>query len=248
TFVPGTFTITKRTLTVTAENKSKVYGEANPTFTATITGFVNGENASVLTSPVVLSSVATAASSVGNYSIVPSGAAAQNYNINFVSGTLAVTKRPLTIKADDKTKTFGSALPTLTATFNGFVNGDTSASLNPSVQLSTPATALSPVGTYPIVPSAAGSSNYSIQFESGTLTVTAASQVFRIDSANLRLTSGRFEMDVIAPAGSRVRLESSDALPGWTEVETKTVAMGEESVTFIVEVEGSQFYRAVIVP
>src|SRR5206468_1487435 len=41
-------TITRRTLTVTADNKSKTYGGANPALTASYSGFVNGETETVL--------------------------------------------------------------------------------------------------------------------------------------------------------------------------------------------------------
>ena len=44
-------------------------------------------------------------------------------------GTLTVTPAGLTITADDQTKVYGAALPTLTASYSGFVNGDTAASL-----------------------------------------------------------------------------------------------------------------------
>ena len=43
TFVAGELTITKATLTVTANDKTREYGAANPTFDATISGFKNGE-------------------------------------------------------------------------------------------------------------------------------------------------------------------------------------------------------------
>ncbi len=48
------------------------------------------------------------------------------------SGDLAVTPAPLTITADNQTKVYGAALPTLTASYTGFVNGDTSANLDTS--------------------------------------------------------------------------------------------------------------------
>src|SRR5207244_12007465 len=41
----GALTITRATLTVTADNQSREYGAANPTFSETITGYKNGENA-----------------------------------------------------------------------------------------------------------------------------------------------------------------------------------------------------------
>ena len=47
-------------------------------------------DASSLTSPVVLSTSASAASDAGTYPITPSGAASANYTISFVAGTLTV--------------------------------------------------------------------------------------------------------------------------------------------------------------
>ena len=52
-----------------------------------------------------------------------------DYSISYVSGTLTVTPVALTITADNQTKVYGAALPTLTASYTGFVNGDTAASL-----------------------------------------------------------------------------------------------------------------------
>src|SRR5262249_28837228 len=74
-------------LTVTADNKSKIYGAALPALTFTIAGFVNGDTAAVLTSPVTLNTPATAASDAGAYPIIPSGATAADYSISFVNGT-----------------------------------------------------------------------------------------------------------------------------------------------------------------
>jgi len=86
--------IEKAVLTITADNKSKFCGQGNPTLTASYCGFVNGENAGVLTSAVALSTTATADSAIGQYPITASGAAAANYTINYVSGTLSVKAVP----------------------------------------------------------------------------------------------------------------------------------------------------------
>ncbi|MCX2454380.1 gliding motility-associated C-terminal domain-containing protein, partial [Pedobacter sp. PLR] len=83
-------TIDPAPLTVTADAKSKFTGTANPVFTGQYAGFVNGEDASVLTSPAVYTSVATVASPIGTYPIVPSGATALNYTITPVNGVLTV--------------------------------------------------------------------------------------------------------------------------------------------------------------
>ena len=56
-----------------------------------------------------------------------------------------MTPAALTITANNQTKVYGAALPTLTASYSGFVNGDTSASLTTQPTLTTTATAASHV-------------------------------------------------------------------------------------------------------
>src|SRR5207244_7014565 len=113
-------------------------------------GFVNSDTVASLNTPLSLTTTATASSAVGTYPIVASGASDANYTISFVSGTLTVTPAVLTIRTDDKSKVYGVALPALTASYSGFVNGDTASDLDTPVSLSTTATATSAVGTYPI--------------------------------------------------------------------------------------------------
>jgi len=174
TFVNGTLTVDKAALTITAQDKSKTYGAALPALTAAYSGFVNGDTSASLDTPVALGTTATAASAVGTYPITASGAVDVNYTISFVNGTLTIGKAGLTITAQDKSKVYGAALPTLTAAYSGFVNGDTSASLDTPVALGTTATAASAVGTYPITASGAVDANYTISFANGTLTVDKA--------------------------------------------------------------------------
>src|SRR6185503_6325515 len=156
-------------LTISADDKSKVYGAALPALSASYAGFVNGDTVASLGTPVSLSTTATASSNVGTYPITASGAADANYTISFVAGTLTVTPATLTITAEDKSKVYGAALPALTASNAGFVNGDTVASLDTPVSLSTTETASSDVGTYPITASGASDANYTISFVVGTL-------------------------------------------------------------------------------
>src|SRR5207237_7728246 len=68
----------------------------------------------------------TAASHVAGspYAISCSGAVDSDYTISYVAGQLTVTPVALTITAADKSKAYGAALPALTFTASGFVNGD----------------------------------------------------------------------------------------------------------------------------
>ena len=84
--------ITAVQLTVTADNKTRPYGYANPTLTATITGFVGGETSAVLSGSAELSTSATGASAPGGYTITAAVGtlSATNYTFSFVDGTLTV--------------------------------------------------------------------------------------------------------------------------------------------------------------
>ena len=89
-------TVAKAHLTVTADTKSKVYGTAVPTLTATISGFVNGNTANVVSGVPKLTTTATTASGVGTYPItITTGTlSAANYDFpNLVNGMLTVAKR-----------------------------------------------------------------------------------------------------------------------------------------------------------
>ena len=171
TYVAGILTVTQATLTITADNQTKVYGQANPALTVTYSGFVNGDNSGSLTTQPAVSTTATASSSAGNYPITVSGAAIANYNIVYVPGTLTVTKASLTVTADNQSRNYGVANPALTVTYSGFVNGDSQASLTTQATATTTATTGSAPGTYPIKPAGAVSANYTFSYVNGVLTV-----------------------------------------------------------------------------
>ncbi len=178
TFTGGTLAVTPAALTVKANNATKVYGQANPAFSATISGFVNGDTAAVVSGAAAFSTTATAASGVGSYAITPSqgSLSAANYSFAFAGGTLTVTPATLTVKANDATRAYNQANPTFTAAISGFVNGDTAAVVSGSASLTTTATTTSPVGSYAITAAKGtlSAANYTFAFANGTLTVTPA--------------------------------------------------------------------------
>jgi filamentous hemagglutinin family protein len=176
-YMPGTVQITPAPLTITTNNATRVYGAANPGFSATFTGLVNGDTPLQATSDLRLTTAATATSDVGEYAIVASGASATNYTITYQStGVLSVTPAPLTIKATG-TSIYGqspatTALVTYSAT--GLLNGDTLADFTAQPGFSTSATSASNVGKYVLDASGAADPNYTISYASGILTVAAA--------------------------------------------------------------------------
>ena len=174
TFVGANLTISKATLTVTADNKSRPYGDPNPLLTATFAGFKFAE--SLATSGVAgapaLATVAAQSSPVGPYAITAAlgTLASGNYAFAFVNGTLTVDKASLTITANDASRPYGVANPTFSGGYAGQKNGETF-----TMSFSTSATTFSAVGTYAIVPSADGGTigNYIVTPTNGTLTVGA---------------------------------------------------------------------------
>lgn len=106
-----TLTVDKAALTITADDKTKYEGAANPTLTATYSGFVYGETPAVFTTPLALTTTATIASTPGNYPITASGAIAANYTITFVNGNMTVlAKQTQTITFNTlPTKNYGNA-------------------------------------------------------------------------------------------------------------------------------------------
>lgn len=134
-YVPGTLTVNPASLTITANDFTRQVGQPNPTFGATYSGFVLGQNPSIV-SGLSLSTSATASSPAGNYAIVPSGASAPNYAINYVNGVLGVTAVPgATATAAD----FSSQLLWPAAQFGAL-------SLDSSMRDSTPSVALPGIG------------------------------------------------------------------------------------------------------
>ena len=136
-------------LTVTLHSSSRLYGAANPTFTYTVSGLLNGDKVTV--TPFT---TATAQSPVGSYPIsaTVTGAAVANYELVLNNATLTVTKAPLYIQAGNVHLTYGQT-PTLPLayTLHGFVNGDTQATATTGAPaLTTTATSSTPVGFYPI--------------------------------------------------------------------------------------------------
>jgi hypothetical protein len=261
-FTGGAYTVYRAALTVTADDQSRVYGAANPTLTYTISGFQNGDDASVVGGAPAISTAATPTSDVGSYPISVSQGTlhAANYYFVFANGTLTVAPKPvtvsvfgaqvygsapafaastgvtgltvsgvtctnlansapidsslpagtysidgstcsggtlsstnytiagytgtayyvyraaLTVTANDQSRPYGAANPTLTYTITGFQNGDDASVVGGAPAVSTTASTTSDVGSYPISISQGTlhAANYYFVFANGTLTVTQA--------------------------------------------------------------------------
>ena len=165
---------------MTADAKSRAYGDANPALTYQVggSGLANGDTLSG-----ALATSATTASNVGVYGITQGTlAASTNYALNYASANLTVTPRAITVTADAKSRAYGDANPALTYQVggSGLANGDTL-----SGALATSATTSSDAGVYGITQGTlAASSNYAFAFVGANLTVTPAAAP-RVPTAEL---------------------------------------------------------------
>jgi len=85
----GTLRVNAATLTLTARDAVRAYGSTNPAFSASISGLVSGDIASMVSGAPEFSTLATTNSPVGAYAIVPAVGtlSADNYQFgNFVNG------------------------------------------------------------------------------------------------------------------------------------------------------------------
>jgi YDG domain/MBG domain (YGX type) len=184
----GTLTLNPASLTITAKDASKTYGQslgfAGKEFT--LSGMLyNGDTvASVRLTSGGAATTATVTSPGPMYPITPSAAVGSglgNYTIAYTNGTLTIYPAPLSITANNQSKTYGQTFTFMGTEFvaSGLVNSDkvTSVSLASAGAPAT-ATVTSPGPAYSIVPSGAigsGLGNYTIAYANGSLTVTAAS-------------------------------------------------------------------------
>jgi filamentous hemagglutinin family protein len=185
-------TIAPATLTVTADAISRIYGQANPLLSGSITGFVGSDTlASATSGTAVFSTPATSSSNVGSYAITGSGLSANFGNYLFAQApanatALNITPATLTVTADAVDRIYGQANPPLSGNVTGLVGNDTLASATTgTMAFSTPATSTSNVGSYAITGSglSANFGNYlfaqapgnatALTITPATLTVTA---------------------------------------------------------------------------
>ncbi|WP_245871102.1 beta strand repeat-containing protein [Selenomonas felix] len=152
TYAPGTFSITKRALTLAAGDKSRIYGTANNTatyvngtssFRVKTGSLVNGDAISSVTETIDPAATVTTDAGTAGLKTKIAGAVfgtglASNYDISYDDGSFAITKRDLTLHAGDKTRVYGAENSTATYTggtskfradaatgTTGLVNGDT---------------------------------------------------------------------------------------------------------------------------
>jgi len=177
-YTDGSLTVDKASLTVTANNASKTYdGQAfSGGNGVNYNGFVNGETETVLGGTLIYGGSAQGAVNAGTYGLSASGLTADNYTLSYTDGSLTVDKASLTVTANNASKTYdGQAFSGGNGvSYNGFVNGETETVLGGTLTYGGSAQGAVNAGTYGLSASGLSANNYDIQYEDGTLQVTAA--------------------------------------------------------------------------
>lgn len=205
--------------TVTADDKSREYGDANPKLTYTVSeGTIDG---------LVLTTNATVTSGVGTYTItVPTS---DDYDA--VNGTLTVTKAPLTISGGTYTITQGETLPTFTAEYSGFKNNEASTVLTtqPTLTLESGVTGASAPGNYTITVTGGEAANYEITRTNGTLTITPRKYTltYKVDGEVFKTFDYESGATITPEAEPK---KEGYTFSGWSEI-PKTMPANDVTVT-----------------
>ena len=168
TVTDGTLTITKKNVTLTIDNKNKVYGSADPAFTATPQGLV-GEDALHYT----LSR--EAGENAGTYAITAALGDNPNYEVAVTPGKLEITAKAITLTITDKDKTYGDPDPAFGGTVTGLVGDDTltyTLSREPGEN----------AGTYDITANVTADPNYKVTVDDGTMTIAPKAVTITVDN------------------------------------------------------------------
>ena len=158
-------TIDKKTVTVTADAKSKIYGAADPDLTYTAEGLETGDTITGALSRAEGENVGTYAITQGTLT------AGDNYTISYTGADLTISAKALTVTANANTITYGDAPADNGVTYSGFVNDETASVLGGELAYTYNYAQYGDVGSYTITPSGLTSDNYAITFKAGTLTV-----------------------------------------------------------------------------
>jgi len=164
----GTFIIDKKAASITADNKSKTYGDADSALTATITGLVGNDTLDYKLSRAE-------GENAGTYVITVTLGKNPNYDVTVKNGTLTIGKKAATVTAADKFKTYGKVDPALTAKVTGLVGDDT---LNYTLSRARGEN----VGRYAIMVTLGNNPNYNVTVVGAKLTINKKSVTVVADS------------------------------------------------------------------
>ena len=192
------FTIDRKPITVTAKNASKTFIDEDPQLTATVSGLVEGDDASLISYSVTRDE----GDSIGTYAIRVIGEAEQgNYQVTFVDGVFTVTGLPATITASNKSVAMGKTVKIgATANSGGAITYKSSNTAVAKVNATTGVVTPVKVGTANITVTVAAKGDYAVTTKAVKVTVTPGTQslTFKKQTKKLALSKVKKARQTVA--------------------------------------------------
>ncbi len=168
TYNTASFTINTKAASVSPAAASKTYGDADPTLTGTLTGFLAADNVTATYSRTAGETVLGGPYTI-SAALSPAGVLT-NYNITYNTASFTVNTKAASVSPAAASKTYGDADPSLTGTLAGFLAAD-----NVTATYSRTAGNTVLGGPYTIsatLSPAAVLSNYNITYNTASFTIT----------------------------------------------------------------------------
>ena len=181
----GGLTVTPRVAYVIANDCQKTYGDADPSFSATVTGLLGNDT-------VNYTLTREGGNNAGKYAIRVSNELAGNYRLTVISGTLTIKPREVVVYADYLIKAQGNADPYLSTTAVGLLGGDT-------LSYKVSRVPGEDVGIYKItIDGSSLQGGYAVTYKTGYMAITPDGTLKGLDPESLELfTSGRNYLQAI---------------------------------------------------
>jgi 6-phosphogluconolactonase (cycloisomerase 2 family) len=177
-------TITQIAPVITFSIPNHTYGAAPFTLSATSTS--NGAMTyTVVSGPARITNSTLTITGAGQVVAQVTQQPDANHLAGTQSASLNVAPASLTVTASSASMTYGGTVPTITASYSGFVGSDSAASLTAQPVCSTTVTSHSAVASYPSSCSGAVDANYTISYTAGSVTVGKASLAISASSASM---------------------------------------------------------------
>ena len=173
-FVSGQLNITPKPVTVTAEAKSKTYGDVDPGLTFVSVPAVGSTLANGLTIGFTGSLIRNAGEDVGSYAILQGSVANANYAITYTGANLLIGQLSVAVNAEAKSKTYGDVDPGLTFVSVPAVGSSLANGLTIGFTGSLSRVAGEDVGSYAILQGSVANANYAITFVQGNFVISPA--------------------------------------------------------------------------
>ena len=212
-FQPGTYSITPREMTITADDKTWIYGGTEPTYTASLSGNISSE-ASAIQAAITVGREDGDDDALGEHDIIVTvdGTAdvLANYEYSTVNGTLTISGGDIVVTVNPQTITYGEDEPDWANPVKGtdyFVNGLADGDAL-TVTLTRADADTKDAGTYAVTASAELPTGYSsINFVNSTFTIEKAALTVNADQT---LVVGASAANLSTDACEITGLASSD--------------------------------------